>query len=50
MEIKTKLTRILIAAALSQRMQPALMTLAILVIALGVAGCKPHHRSSATLR
>lgn len=43
MEIKNKLTRVLVAATQSHRMQPALMTLAIFVIVLGVTGCKPHH-------
>jgi hypothetical protein len=43
MKIENRLTRVVIAATQSHWMRPALMTLAILVIVLGVTGCKPHH-------
>ena len=43
--MKTENTAIsaIIAVTQSKWIQPALMTLAILVAVLGMAGCNPHH-------
>lgn len=43
MKMKNSILSKIIAVTQSKWIQPALMTLAILVAVLGVAGCKPHH-------
>lgn len=43
MKMKSTVLNTIIAVTQSKWIRPALMTLAIFVAVLGVAGCKPHH-------
>lgn len=44
MKMKNTVITVIIAVTQSKWIRPALMTLALLLVAvLGVTGCKPHH-------
>ena len=43
MKMKSKVISVIVAVTQSKWMQPALITLALVVAVLGVTGCKPHH-------
>ncbi len=43
MKTKNKVTTLVLSLAQSKWLQPAMLTLAVAVVVVGITGCKPHH-------
>ena len=43
MKTKNKLTTLVLTLGQSKWLQPAVLTLVVAVVLVGITGCKPHH-------
>ncbi len=43
MKTKNKVTTLVLTLARSKWLQPAMFTLVVAVVVIGVTGCQPHH-------
>ena len=43
MKTKTKITRLIVTLSQSKWLQPAVLTLVVAVVLVGVTGCQPSH-------